>query len=390
MKKTYVGTDGYRSMLSVSNTQKKRRFRSLIITKSAIVTAVSIISAAVFLITAWMLLAGVKADNTEKFLKAGISSAMPFLSVKADNSLKAMAVRFISDMFGADITAPKEIAVSSSPILIVSKSSTVKSEKMKSITVKKSNNISEKNVSSHKLSIKNETKYSVDAEEFLKTDVKFDISPKYPSVLIVHTHGSESYTPSTAYNYEPTSNYRTQDNKYNMIRVGNEIENYLKRGGINVIHDKTINDYPSYNDSYNKTEKVIKQNLEKYPTVKIVLDIHRDAVGDDQNGVKFTTSVNGEKAAQVMIVCGSDQNLENPYWQTNFAFALKIQQYFEKEYPMFLRPLNLRKERFNMHLTKGSLLFEVGTNYNTLDEALSSARILGSGLADVIKELSQR
>lgn len=389
MKKTYGRTDRYRTVLSVSNTQKQRRFRGLIITKSAIITAVSIISAAVFLITAWVLLTSIKTDNTEKILKAGMSSAMPFLSVKADKSLKSTAVDFISAALGADITVPKEIIAYSSPAFIVNKASAVKTEKKDNVIIKKNNNISEKNISSSKLSIKNETKYSVNAEEILKSEIKFDISPKHPSVLIVHTHGSESYTPSAAYNYEPASNYRTQDDKYNMIRVGNELEKYLKSGGINVIHDKTINDYPSYNDSYNKTERVIKQNLEKYPTVKIVLDIHRDAVGDNNNGVKFTTSVNGEKAAQVMIVCGSDQNLENPYWRTNFSFALKIQQYFEKEYPMFLRPLNLRKERFNMHLTKGSLLFEVGTNYNTLDEALASARILGTGLATVIKELSQ-
>ena len=89
-----------------------------------------------------------------------------------------------------------------------------------------------------------------------------------------------------------------------------------------------------------------------------------------------------------MLVCGTDQNLENPNWRKNLAFALKIQQYFESEYPTFMRPLNLRSERFNMHLTTGSLLIEIGTNSNTMDEALASARCLGKGLGKVINSLS--
>lgn len=387
MRKTVIRPYKYRSLVSSGAVHRKKRFHSLIITKSALVTAACIISAALFIFTAWMMLKSVGTDKTEDLLKAGISNAMPFLSVKADNGFETkktlMKVTGISAM-----NNPKQIIAASSPIFDTKKDDKKSLPKEEKTVVKQIGNISEKNVSSEKLSIKNETKYEINTGELLKTDVKFNVSKTQPTVLIVHTHGSESYTPSEAYNYEPTSNYRTQDNKYNMIRVGNEIEKYLKAGGINVVHDKTINDYPSYNDSYNKTEKVIKNNLLKYPSVQIVLDVHRDAVGDDQNGVKFTSSVNGEKAAQVMIVCGTDQNLENPYWKKNLAFALKIQKYFEKEYPLFFRPLNLRKERFNMHLTTGSLLFEVGTNYNTLDESLAAARNLGSGLAEVIKQLS--
>ena len=317
-----------------------------------------------------------------------MADAVPFLSVQKNQeqqnkpSLPAKAVQLL---LGIDFKNPATLVASASPMFVTyaeaKNPETVETEEPAE------ENITETNTSSVNLSIKNETKYEIDTKELVNADLDFDIQPDKPSVLIVHTHGSESYTASKAYNYTQTGNYRTQDTKFNMIRIGTELEKHLKAAGIGVIHDKTINDYPSYNDSYNKTEKVIKNNLEKYPTICFVFDIHRDAVGESDNGVKFISTVNGEKAAQVMIVCGTDQNLENPKWRDNLSLALKIQNYFETEQPSFMRPLNLRKERFNMHLTSGSLLFEVGTNSNTLDEALASARCLGDGLAEVIKSL---
>ncbi len=229
--------------------------------------------------------------------------------------------------------------------------------------------------------IKNETSYPVDTKAIL--DEGYTLKTANPKVLIVHTHGSESYTPSTNYPYEQTGNYRTSDTKYNMIRIGEEVAKALKSKGVEVIHDKTINDYPSYNDSYNKAEKVIKSHISKDPDIVFVFDLHRDAVGENE---KFTCDIDAATAAQIMIVCGTDTNLTNPDWQENLKLGVHIQSYFNSRIQGFFRPLNLRKERFNMHLTRGSLLFEIGASGNTMDEALISAKLLGEGLGEIIVE----
>ena len=233
--------------------------------------------------------------------------------------------------------------------------------------------------------IKNETNYPVETASLLAEEILS--LPENPKVLIVHTHGSESYTPSNLYPYKHSGNYRTQNTDFNVIKVGEELKKALESKGIAVIHDRTINDYPSYNDSYNKAGRIIKEYIDKDKDIAFVFDVHRDAVGTSDSIVKFTAEIEGKNTAQVMIVCGSDVNLENPLWRENLKLAVHIQDFFLKNYPGFLRPVNLRKERFNMHLTTGSLLFEIGTNGNSLEEALSAAEILGKGLGDFVNIL---
>lgn len=237
------------------------------------------------------------------------------------------------------------------------------------------------------LELKNETSYSIDTAALSESKLNISLDHKNPEILIVHTHASESYTQSEKYHYSQSDYSRCQDTRYNVVRVGDELDSELTKRGFKVIHDKTINDYPSYNNSYNKTLEVIKSNLQKYPTIKCVFDVHRDAVvGANDEKIKFTADVNGEKVSQVMLVCGSDMlGLENPNWQKNLALALKIQGSMNKKYPGLMRPVNLRKERFNMHLTEGSLIFEFGTHGNTLDEALGAVKYLADGIADVLK-----
>ena len=160
----------------------------------------------------------------------------------------------------------------------------------------------------------------------------------------------------------------------------------FRQKGIGVIHDKTLCDYPKYNSSYVKSLEVIENNLLKYPNIEFVFDIHRDAIASqDGTPTKLVCTVNGKSTAQAMIVCGTDaMGLENPNWQENLILALKIQKNLEAVCPGLMRPINLRKERFNMHKTKGSLLFEVGTHGNTLEEALNGAKLLAEGIAETI------
>lgn len=247
--------------------------------------------------------------------------------------------------------------------------------------------VSEQTNPSEGLRLKNETTYTIDTDALFNEPCDILLTHKEPEILIVHTHASESYTQSDKYRYSQSDYARCQDTRYNVVRVGDELESELKKRGFNVLHDKTINDYPSYNKSYTKTLGVIESYLEKYPSIKCVFDVHRDAVvGENDTKIKFTADIAREKVSQIMIVCGSDQlGLENSNWQKNLSTALKIQGFLNKKYPGLMRPVNLRKERFNLHKTTGSFIFEFGTHGNTLDEVLASVKYFADGIEAVLK-----
>lgn len=236
---------------------------------------------------------------------------------------------------------------------------------------------------SDNLSIKNETTYQLDKNMLVTAPLSF----RSPEILIVHTHASEAYSESDESYYNENETNRTTDTNYNVVRVGEELANELIKYGMRVTHAKEINDYPSYNQSYKKTLEVINNNLINNPNIQIVLDIHRDAViKNDGTKYKFLTEINGEKVAQLMIVCGTNQaGLSNDTWQENLKFALKLQKYMETNFPGLARPLNLRQERFNTHATLGSIIIEVGTSGNTLNEALNSIKYLAKTIKEVLK-----
>lgn len=249
-------------------------------------------------------------------------------------------------------------------------------------------NIKEKeiNTSYGFVSIDNKTNFNIDTNALLTAPLSLKNTPGEPLVLIVHTHTTESYTPTEAYNYTPQSNWRTTDENFNMIRVGNKFAEGLSNAGINVIHDKSINDYPSYNGSYTKTLGVINSYLEKYPSIQIVIDIHRDSMtASDGTRYKVSTDIDGKKTAQIMIVMGSSEGgLSHPNWQENLKLGLKLQSRLNTSYNNIARPLSIRKERFNTHATKGSMIIEIGTDANTMDEALLCAEYSSKVFADVI------
>lgn len=217
------------------------------------------------------------------------------------------------------------------------------------------------------------------APDFLKTDFE---------VLILHTHTSESYVPSEKYNYTPSDTFRTLDNNYNMVAVGKVIKSELEKNGIKVYHDTTTNDYPSYNQSYNKSCAVAEKYIKDHPNIKVVLDIHRDAIADaNGNSVKYVSNINGKSAACLMMVVGSDLNgLKHDNWDSNLSFAFLLQEHINSMYPSLMRPVNFRKQRFNQHLAPGAIIVEVGSNANTLDEALCGAQYFAEALSSFIKK----
>ncbi|MBR2180377.1 MAG: stage II sporulation protein P, partial [Oscillospiraceae bacterium] len=187
--------------------------------------------------------------------------------------------------------------------------------------------------------------------------------------------------------YTLTDVERTSDKKYNVIRVGDELEAALKAEGISVVHDRNIYDSPSYNGSYTRTLESIGAHLKKNPSIKVVIDVHRDAMTAN-DGTKYRTvaEVNGQRVAQMMFVMSTGESgLPHPDWAENLKLAVKLQNAMASKYPDIMRPINLRKERFNMHATKGSMLVEVGTSANSLSEAIASVKLLGKELAGILK-----
>jgi len=222
---------------------------------------------------------------------------------------------------------------------------------------------------------------SVDGAELLQQPLDWELAGSEPTVLIFHTHATESYTKSGE-SYEETGYYRTRDTDYNMVKVGTQLAQQLENAGISVIHDTTLHDYPSYTGSYNHARKAVESYLAQYPSIRLVLDLHRDAALNP-NGTQMATeaTVEGRDSAQLMIVAGTDASgLSHPNWRENMALAAKLHVLLEKNWAGITRPICFRAERFNQDLMPGMLLVEVGTAGNTLPEALTATDCLARAI----------
>lgn len=236
--------------------------------------------------------------------------------------------------------------------------------------------------------VKNSTAYDLNIGKTLKEKLGFKMeNSSKVQVLIYHTHTSESYIDCDAGYYYSDFYPRTADNRYNVTRVGDEIAGQLEAAGIGVVHDKTVHDY-SYNGSYKRSRATVEKYLKKYPDIKVTLDIHRDSIGDSTYKVKPTFSYKGKKGAQIMIMAGYDayEGFNFPNWNYNLRFALKLQQTCESKFGGMTRPLSFGNFAYNMNINTGSLLIEVGTDSNTLDEAVYSGKLLGKALAEVLQK----
>lgn len=239
------------------------------------------------------------------------------------------------------------------------------------------------------LSIKNETSIPIDIPELLRLGRSFELGAEGAQILIIHTHGSEAYTPAGLDRYEASDKNRTEDTQYNIVRIGDELADIFTEAGLNVIHDREIYDYPSYTGSYTRSAAAIEKHLAEQPEIRIVLDVHRDAL--DSNGVIYKTMAEEEGvcASQIMLLVGSDASgLEHPNWRGNLALALYLQETVNARHPTLMRPVALVKERYNQHLSPGSMIIEVGSSGNTLQEALAAIRLFARSAAPALLELT--
>ncbi len=247
------------------------------------------------------------------------------------------------------------------------------------------------NTSYNSVYLKNSSGLDIDIKSLLSSPLAYKIEKNSDvQVLIMHTHTTESFLHESRDYYTSADSSRTTDENYNMIRLGNIVAEKLNNAGIKTVHDTTLHDYPEYNGSYDRSAETVKGYLAKYPNIKIVIDMHRDAIGgDDSEKVKPVVEINGKKAAQVMLVMGSQSGSvkNHPNWQENLKLAVRLQQQLETMYPTLARSLSLMSRCYNQNLTTGSILIEMGTDANSIDEVCYSAELVGNALVKLLNTL---
>lgn len=247
------------------------------------------------------------------------------------------------------------------------------------------------NTSYKNVYLKNNTDLDINLKDFVNGKINFKVEKNgKPQVLILHTHATESYLLHNESYYTENDTSRNTDNAYNMVALGKIITDRLNSAGIVTLHDTTQHDNPSYNESYYRAAETICSYTDKYPSIKIVIDLHRDAIAaNDTDKVKVTTEIDGKKAAQIMLVMGSQSgNVKNfPNWQENLKLATKLQQTIETMYPSLARSVHFMAKNYNESLTTGSMLIEIGTDGNTFNEAKYSAELLSNSLINLFNTL---
>lgn len=240
-------------------------------------------------------------------------------------------------------------------------------------------------------SIMNRTSKIIDKSAIIDNpyDLKIEVNSDEPQVLIFHTHGTESYQKGEFDDYEESGDARTLHTDYNMSVIAKTLTNSLNSAGVNTLYADDIHDYPSYVESYSNSYKTVSEYLENYPSIKLVIDVHRDAVVS-ANGEhkKETVTINGEESARVMVVIGSDGGgLEHDYFMTNLNVGANIHNTIDSKYDGLMRDLYFTNSRYNQQLSKGQILVEVGYSGNTLEEAKNGIKYFADGLLDyIIKE----
>ena len=222
-------------------------------------------------------------------------------------------------------------------------------------------------------------------------DLPLHIDKTQPAVLIYHTHTTEGYETLDRDWYAADTSSRTEDTRRNVARVGSAVAEELERAGYVVLHDTTVHDR-KYNGAYDRSRETVQAYLDKYPNLAVTLDIHRDAIQQD-NGVKIkpVQTIDGKKSAQIMLIAGAEGGkvTDFPLWRQNLGFALHLQDACETASPGLMRPIFFCHRRYNMDMTPCSLLVEFGSEANTLEEAVYAGRLFGRALASLLEPYTE-
>ena len=209
-----------------------------------------------------------------------------------------------------------------------------------------------------------------------------------PRVLVYHTHTWEAYEMTEDAQYTPTETWRTMDDRYNMVRVGERLCEELTALGFAVVHDTTAFEPPNLSSAYTRSLAMLEERIAAGEHYDYILDVHRDAYSGLYNGANAVER-EGEQLAYVMLLIGKGTGSTGsgfdarPDWPTNLALAEEITGEMNALVPGITRDVKIKSGRFNQHVSTGALLIEVGNNLNTLDEALASCPVIAQSLAHI-------
>ena len=220
----------------------------------------------------------------------------------------------------------------------------------------------------------------------LSTDLSSVYPKNAPLVLIIHTHGTESYSEESW--YDPSLEVaRSRDKNKNVVMIGRIIADILNANGIGALHSDIMHDEESYGGSYSRSAETVKKYLAEYPTIKYVIDIHRDAV-IRSSGELVGAAVETERgtSAQIMAVVGTgEDSTACPNYMGNLALAQEFRRILNAKSKDLCRPTCLRPSAYNQQYSAYSMLIEVGAAGNSIDEAKLAAEYIGEVLTDIIK-----
>lgn len=237
------------------------------------------------------------------------------------------------------------------------------------------------------MALMNETSYEPDLSALLNKkkpiESKETLVSRYgedaPLVLIYHTHGTEAYSESAG------EGFRSTDTSKNVVAVGTALAKRLEELGVGTVHLCDMFDLEDFSTAYDRSTVAVRKALKKYPSVRYILDIHRDYVDRDGEYVKCLSEVEGDSCAQLMFVCGTDEGGSgHDSWQDNLTVSLQLQSLLWQKYPSLMRPIDLKSASFYQDTGAGALIVEFGTCGNSLSEVLSSADIFAKTLSEYI------
>lgn len=217
-------------------------------------------------------------------------------------------------------------------------------------------------------------------------EIKLPENSESPTVLIYHTHTTESYLPENDW-YDADYPNNNRDPDKSVVAVGDALCEALASRGISVVHDCTVHDYPQYTGAYYRSADTIVKNMEDYPDLQLILDIHRDGIGgSDGSPIAPTAEIDGKTAAQFMIITGCDNEIfDMPDYMENYKLACLLQNAAETAYPTLARPVLFDYRNYNQDMSPGALLIEVGSQGNSLEEAVYTGELLGNIIADALE-----
>ncbi|GAW93459.1 stage II sporulation protein P [Calderihabitans maritimus] len=210
----------------------------------------------------------------------------------------------------------------------------------------------------------------------VETNVPVQLPSNEILVGIYNTHNAETYLPTDGTD-------RLEGKNGGVVKVAETLQNSLEEIGVRTARSEKIHDYPDWNQSYGNSEETAKKMLREHPSIKVLIDIHRDAGLKE----KELVYIEGKPAARILLIVGSDARWDHPTWKKNWQFALKVHRKMEEMFPGLSRGVRVQSGRYNQHLHPRAILVEVGSVKNSLEEAKQAVTFLARVLKAVLEEL---